>query len=134
MITLSRSEERILDAVSAIVVPAFLDLGEREREEFRGIIDGALAARPPGIRRSLALFLKVLRLAPIVRWGRPLERLPEAAAETYLRRVERSRVAKIRQGFWGLKTLIFMGYYGREDSWAEIGYAPESGRESRPGA
>jgi hypothetical protein len=33
-------------------------------------------------------------------------------------------LAPLRHGFWGVKTLIFMGYYGRPEAAAEIGYRP----------
>ena len=76
---------------------------------------------------KLALFLTVLDIGPIVRWGRPLGRLDSVRAERALRWFQEAPIGKLRQGFWGLKTLIFMGYYGRNEVWPELGYAPSIG-------
>ncbi|MBD3857823.1 MAG: hypothetical protein IFK92_15125 [Acidobacteria bacterium] len=31
----------------------------------------------------------------------------------------------LRKGFWGLKAMIFMGYYGQPETNEIVGYAPE---------
>ncbi|RLE20655.1 MAG: hypothetical protein DRJ65_17725 [Acidobacteria bacterium] len=116
-----------LQTVAAIVVPGYADLDQSSREQFLEIIDDAMDERPESMRRQLALFLKVLNLAPYLRWGRPLGRLEAVNAERALRWFQEAPVAKLRQGFWGLKTLVFMGYYGRREVWPEVGYAPEFG-------
>ena len=39
----------------------------------------------------------------------------------------------LRRGFWGLRTLVFLGYYARPEAAAEIGYradAPRAGRRA----
>ena len=52
-------------------------------------------------------------------------RLDSSRAERALLWFQEAPMAKIRQGFWGLKTLVFMGYYGRSEVWPEVGYAPD---------
>lgn len=81
--------------------------------------------RPPGVRRQFALFLKVMRLMPLLRFGRAFDRIPPDRQDRVLRWLEDCPVMKLRQGFWGLKALIFMGYYGQPEVWTEVGYAPE---------
>jgi hypothetical protein len=114
-----------LETVAAIVVSGYSSIDSEGRVRFLEIIDEALGERPESMRRQLALFLKVLNVAPYLRWGRPLARLKAADAERALRWFQEAPVAKLRQGFWGLKTLVFMGYYGRNEVWPEVGYAPD---------
>jgi hypothetical protein len=122
---LDRSSYRRLDSVAEVVVPSFETLTDEERNRFRAIIDQALAERPPEVVKQLSLFLKVVTMAPVLRWGRTLGSLDAARAERALRWFQESRIGKLRQGFWGLRTLVFMGYYGRTECWPVIGYAPE---------
>lgn len=113
-----------LQTVTTVVAPGFNNLSQLERERFFEIVDDALGDRPQSMCRQLALFLTVLDIAPIVRWGRPLGRLDSVRAERVLRWFQEAPIGKLRQGFWGLKTLIYMGYYGRNEVWPELGYAP----------
>jgi hypothetical protein len=48
-----------------------------------------------------------------------------AARQRMLAALEDSRSPLLRRGFWGLRTLILMGYYGRPGAAAEIGYAAD---------
>jgi hypothetical protein len=46
--------------------------------------------------------------------------------------LETARLVLVRRGFWGLRTLILMGYYGRPAAAAAIGYrADPQGWEMR---
>ncbi len=118
---------RRLETVAAVIVPGFSSLDHDRRERFLTIIDEALGDRPESMRRQLALFLKVLNVAPFLRWGRPLGRLKAVDAERALRWFQEAPIAKLRQGFWGLKTLVFMGYYGQSAAWPEVGYSQDFG-------
>jgi hypothetical protein len=40
-----------------------------------------------------------------------------------LRGIENSRLLLLRRGIWGLRTLVFMGYYARPEAAAALGYA-----------
>ncbi len=52
----------------------------------------------------------------------------------FLERVERSPLLVVRRGFWGIRTLVFMGYYARADVAGAIGYrASADGWEGRGG-
>ena len=122
---LDASSYHRLETVAGVIVPAFAELSETDRAEFRAIIEKALAERPPAVVKQLSLFLKVVNLAPIFRWGRPLSKLPDDAAHRALLWFQESPIGRLRQGFWGLRTIVFMGFYGRVASWADIGYGPE---------
>jgi hypothetical protein len=66
----------------------------------------------------------VIRWAPIVRYGRPFDRLGAVRQDAVLAWLQDAPVAKLRSGFWGLKTLAFLGYYGRPAAGDTIGYRP----------
>jgi hypothetical protein len=86
----------VLRAIATSVVPESSSLDDRTWAELYGVIDDAVAQREPRIQRQLLTFL--------------------------LASVERSPLLLIRRGFWGVRTLIFMGYYTRDDVAAAIGY------------
>ena len=110
--------------VAETVTPetAALDAGGRAR--MLDIVDGALMDRDPAVRRQFGTLLGVIRLAPLLRWGRPFDRLDGDRRSAVLRWFESCPIGLLRKGFWGLKVMVFMGYYGRQASWNEIGYAP----------
>ena len=108
--------QRIAPGIGALDPPA--------RERVAAIVDAALAARPAPLRRQFALFLSVLRWAPLARYGRTFERLSHPQQDAVLRWFQDAPVAKLRHGFWGLKTLVYMGYYGRPEVGPAIGYRP----------
>ena len=111
-------------AIAKRVVPEIAGLDEAARNEALGLVEHQLAARPAKMRRELALFLNVIRWAPVVRYGRPFERLGAAAQDAVLGWLQDAPILKLRSGFWGLKTLAFLGYYGRPSAGAAIGYHP----------
>jgi hypothetical protein len=117
-------------AVAERVVPQVASFDEGGRERFAAIVGKALADRPRSLRRQFALFLTVLRWAPLLRFGAPFERLAPAAQDAVLRWLMEAPAAKLRGGFWGLRALVFMGTYGQPETWGAIGYAPSfSGNE-----
>ena len=49
-----------------------------------------------------------------------------------LEHLENDRILKVRVGFWGLRTIVLAGYYGRPQAAREIGYAASNrGWEAR---
>jgi hypothetical protein len=117
-------------AVAARVVPAIASLDEAGRERFAAIVGTALAGRPRPLQRQFALFLGVVRWAPALRYGAPFDRLGPAAQDAVLRWFMNAPAAKLRGGFWGVRALAFMGFYGQPELWSAIRYAPSfSGNE-----
>jgi hypothetical protein len=112
----------ILRAVATAVVPESSSLDDRAWSEVDAMIEQALAQRGPRVTRQLLLFLRLLELLPVARYGRPLTRLATHQRVTFLESIERSPVLVVRRGFWGIRTLIFMGYYTRADVATSIGY------------
>ena len=109
-------------ALAGSIVPEAASLGDAGWRALEGVVEEALAKRPPGMRRQLAVFIRVLDWLPLFRWGRRFRRLDAARRERFLRGVQNARVFLVRRGFWGLRTLVFMGYYARPTAYAEVGY------------
>lgn len=124
MSPLSERQWRFLRAVAVRVAPPIAGLDADGDARFVAIVGKALADRPPALVRQFRLFLELLRWAPLLRFGAPFERLGPARQDDVLRFLLDAPVAKLRSGFWGLRALVFMGYYGQTEAWPAIRYAP----------
>jgi hypothetical protein len=106
------------------IVPAIRELDAAAKGRMLAAIEHAIDARDPALRRRLELFLRIVRWTPVVRYGRRFERLTSDRQDRVLRWFQNAPIATLRQGFWGVKTLIFMAYYGRPEAGVQIGYRP----------
>ncbi len=119
------SLEGPLRAVGSVVLPSPDALDEKGWEVAEAAIEKALAPLSVGVRRQIRLFLRLLNLLPVLTTGRTLCKLPVARRAAFLSRVQRSRLTPFRRGLWGIRTLIFMGYYNQDRVRGEIGYAAD---------
>ena len=126
MRSLSQEKAEFLGVLESRIVPEIKELDGAGQARFFGIIDGALQDRDPSVRRQFGTFLGVLRWASLFRYGGPLEKLNTERQDAVLRWFEDCPVALLRKGFWGLKAMVFMGYYGQPETNDLVGYAPES--------
>ncbi len=124
MSPLSEKQWTFLRTIASRIVPETEGLDAAAWGRFAAIIAKALEGRPPSIRRQFALFLDVIRWAPLPLFGRPFERLKAERQDAVLRCFMNAPLAKLRSGFWGLRVLVFMGYYGRPEVWPALRYAP----------
>jgi hypothetical protein len=124
MQTLSGKEQAILSAVARRVVPGLAGADAATAERFLEIIDDALLARPAAVRRQVGAFLGLISRLPIVRYGRGFEGLNAARQDAVLGWLQECPVSLFQKGFWGLKSLIFMGWFGQVELWPELGYEP----------
>ena len=131
MKSLSQEKAEFLRVLAARIVPETAELDSAGMGRLIGLIDEALLERPPSVRRQFGIYLNLLRWAPLARFGGPFEKLSADRQDAVLRWFESCPVGLLRSGFWGLKVLIFMGYYGQLDTNAVVGYAPE--RDGRAG-
>lgn len=125
MKSLSQEKAQFLQILAARIVPESTELDTAGAGRFFGIIDDALQEREPAVRRQFAVFLGLLRWAPLVRYGAPFEKLRPERQDAVLRWFEDCPVGLPRKGFWGLKAVVFMGYYGQPETNARVGYTPE---------
>ncbi len=110
-------------SAAACIIPSEPDSPGADSESAIELADRMLAERPERDRRLLRLFLVLLELVPILRYGRRFSRLPFDRRRAVLRFFESTRIAaKLRQGFFGLKTFALLGYYGVPDTWRELDY------------
>lgn len=119
-------------ALGATIVPEAERLSPAEWIEVEAIVERGLASRPPAIRRQLRLFVRVLEVLPLFRFGRTFRHLDPERRTRFLLAIQDAPLLLFRRGFWGIRTLMFMGYYGRAAAREEIGYrADPRGWEAR---
>jgi hypothetical protein len=111
-------------AIVRTVIPEAEGLGDGDWSELESIVERALADREPAIVRQLRLFLRLIEQGARLRYGRAFSRLDAPRRTRFLAALQDSPALLLRRGFWGLRTLAFMGYYGRPAAAAEIGYRP----------
>ena len=125
MKSLSAVHAAFFMVVAETITPEVAALDPTGRARMEAIVDTALLDRDQTTRSQFGTFLGVIRMAPLLRYGRTFDRLGADQRAAVLRWFENCPVSLLRKGFWGLKVLVFMGYYGQEENWSSIGYAPE---------
>ena len=75
------------------------------------------------MQRQLAMFMRLLNVMSYVHHRRALHRLDLPTRVRFLEQVQSSPYLLIRRGFWGIRTIILMGYYARPECMPAIGYA-----------
>lgn len=113
--------------LAVAVVPRAATLDEDGWRAFEALVEEALAIRPESMKRQLRLFVRALSWLPVLRYGRTLASLDPRRRDAFLRSVERSRILPVRRGFWGLRTLVLLGYWGRPEAGVAIGYRAHPG-------
>ena len=124
MPVLNGRERLLLWSVAETLAPGVRTLDDSGKAFFFEITDRALAGRPAGLRLQFRLFLAALRFLPVLRWGRPFDSLSSARRGAVLASLSAAPFAPLRLGLWGLKTIVFMGYYGQAELGPRFGYAP----------
>jgi hypothetical protein len=109
-------------ALASTIVPETGELDPAGWQGLESIVEEALAARPAAMRRQLVVFIRLLDVLPLFRWGRTFRRLDRQRRVGFLHGVQNARLFLFRRGFWGLRTLVYMGYYGRPEAHGAIGY------------
>ncbi len=111
-----------LRAIGSVVLPSPEALDEDGWKEAEAIIERALAEKPAAVKLQLRLFLRAVNSLPLVTTGRTLANLPLEKRRAFLERIHRSPLLPLRRGLWGVRTLLFMGYYNQDRIRKEIGY------------
>ncbi len=120
------SQSPIFRAVVATVVPEAAALDGRGWNAVEAVIEQALGQRDASLRRQLRLLLGAIQWWPVLRHGRRFTALRPAARRQFLSHLQDHRLQLVRVGFCGLRTLALMGYYGRPDAAAQIGYRADA--------
>jgi hypothetical protein len=74
----------------------------------------------------MLLFMRLLEWLPVFRYGHRLTRLSVECRSRFLERLQDSPWLLLRRGVWGLRTLLFMGYYARPEAGRAIGYRADA--------
>lgn len=111
-----------LRAIATTVVPETSSRDERVWLDMEAVIARTLARRSPRVQRQFALFLRLVQTLPIARYGRGFTSIAPRQRAAFLGSLERSRLLVLRRGFWGVRSLILMAYYTRDDVAESIGY------------
>jgi hypothetical protein len=121
---LTRSQRAFLLAIAVRIVPASATMPPGARDAMMDLIDETLASRTPAMRRQLGLFLAAMRWLPCLRYLRPLDRLDGSRQDVALRWFQNHPLQIVRGGFWGVRTLVLLGYYGQPGAGPSIRYTP----------
>ncbi len=120
-------------ALAGTIVPPAGSLDEGQWEELEAIVEDYLSRRPEKLRRQLQLFVRLLQVLPLARYGKPFTALDAERRTHFLAVMQDAPVLLLRRGFWGLRTMVYLGYYSRAAAAAEIGYrAHVRGWKARP--
>ncbi|HSP15254.1 MAG TPA: hypothetical protein VLV78_10930 [Thermoanaerobaculia bacterium] len=112
----------IFRKLAVTIVPEAGTLDERGWDELEQIIERGLTSRPESIRRQLRILVRALNVLPLIRFGKTFGALDSANRIAFLEGVQNAPLLLVRRGFWGLRTLVFMGYYSRDAARDAIGY------------
>ena len=113
-----------LRPVAEAFAPPVAKLGDADYAAVVGRIDLRLAMEPWPLVRQIRLFVKVLYWLPLLFTGRTMAGLPPERRLAILGWLQDCPVQKLRVGVWGLRTLVFVGYYTDPSVQAQLGYRP----------
>lgn len=86
------------------------------------LADWAIARLDPSLQKLLVVFLTVWEFLGILFAGKPFTSLSSEARQRQMRWFESAPLPRLRTGFFGIRAMILMGFYCREDVWPSIGY------------
>jgi hypothetical protein len=120
----SDKDAKFLLVLAKRIVPDIATLPETEQLEVVCRIDDALWGREPALRMQFLAFLKILKLSFLPRHLKTFDRIKPAQQDDLIRKFEDHSIGKLRSGIWGVRTLIFMGYYGNPGRAKQFHYTP----------
>lgn len=116
-------EERTFCHIASRIIPLDLEKHGEDMAEAVKIAGEVLLEKDPSFQKLFHKLLFVFEKMAFLFYLRPFSKLLPEKQDAYLRFWETCPFsAKLRQGFWGFKTLALMGYYTREQSWKGIQY------------
>lgn len=101
-------------------------------DRLEATVEQALNQRPPGLRRQIVLFIRMLDLVSLARHRTRLASLDPERRTRLLEGMAASSLLQVRRGVWGLRTLVQMGWYTQPEVQQQIGYrASPAGWDAR---
>ncbi|MEE8573457.1 MAG: hypothetical protein V3T20_09330 [Gemmatimonadota bacterium] len=108
-------------------VPEAANLSAEAWEEGEALAEGMLAGRPAALQRQVRLLIRSLDVLSLLLRGHRLARLDSEVRTRLLASLQDSRLLNLRRGVWGLRTLAFVIYYGRDEGRTAVGYRASPG-------
>lgn len=124
--TLTPALRRVFRALASTAVPEASDFDDRRWAGLEQLVVQALSDRPRQLQRQLRILLRGIQWLPVLRYGRTFSALDPVRRARFLFSLETHRLQLVRSGFFGLRTLALLGYYGRPEAASAIGYAPDT--------
>jgi hypothetical protein len=103
-------------------VPATSNLTDARYLALVQHVDERLATEPPALTRQLRTLVLLLHYLPIFLHFRTFDGLSAAQRQRFLERVQDGPVALLRVGVWGLRTLVFVGWYADPEVGRMLGW------------
>ncbi|MSP92814.1 MAG: hypothetical protein EXR79_13585 [Myxococcales bacterium] len=119
--TLAPLQARLRPILEAFV-PAVAHATDAEVAAALARTDARLAREPAALRRQLRVLVTALHVLTFLFTLRTLRSLDIAARARFLLRVQDGPIGKLRLGVWGLRTLLFLGWYGNPQAGAALGW------------
>jgi hypothetical protein len=119
-------------AITTTVVPEAAKLDVSGWTALEMIINESFDSRSGHVQRRIRLFLRVIEWSALLRHGRFFTSLDLERRTRHLQYLQNHSLELIRVGSWGIRTLVFMGYYGQTVVTDDIGYRPDPRGWSAP--
>ncbi|MGZ5840284.1 MAG: hypothetical protein ACXWI2_13160 [Croceibacterium sp.] len=121
---LSSGQQRFLLCLAARIVPESAGAPPQVTEPLLAAVGEELRPRPRLQQLEFKLLLFAVRWMTLPFTLHRFERLPGERQDRWLGFLENAPLTLLRVGIWGLKTLVFLGYYTQNGVLRRIVYVP----------
>ena len=121
---LGSRQQRFLLCLAARIVPESAGSPPQVTEPLLAAVDEELWPRPRLQQLEFKLLLFAIRWMTVPFTLHRFERLPGERQDRWLGFLENAPLTLLRVGIWGLKTLVFLGYYTQDGVQQRIVYVP----------
>ena len=121
---LSSGQQRFLLCLAGCIVPESAGAPPQVTDPLLAAVDEELQPRPRLQQIEFKLLLFAIRWMTVPFTLRRFERLAPERQTRWLRFLESAPLTLLRVGIWGLKTLVFLGYYTQDGVLQQIRYFP----------
>ena len=121
---LGSGQQRFLLCLAACIVPESAGAPTQVTDPLLAAVDEELRPRPRLQQLEFKLLLFAIRWMTVPFTLHRFEHLPAERQAGWLRILESAPLTLLRVGIWGLKTLVFLGYYSQAGVLQRILYFP----------
>ena len=121
---LGSGQQRFLLCLAACIVPESAGAPTQVTDPLLAAVDEELRPRPRLQQLEFKLLLLAIRWMTVPFTLHRFERLPGERQDRWLGFLENAPLTLLRVGIWGLKTLVFLGYYSQAGVLQRILYFP----------